>query len=113
MVELLKDERTVRIDGDNFVVRRVIEEQHDAETYLRAIHGLMEKQMGLKKQIAEVDRKIIQQIRKDKRDELKEIDGILKPLLEFKEVARVLRDEQIAKAKKEIEKLGQNTNSKR
>ena len=112
MVELLKDERTVRRVGDNFVVQRIIEEQHDAETFLRAIHGLQQDKAGLKKQIAEVDRKIIQQIRKDKRDQMKSIDDVLNPLMEYKETARVLRDKQIALAKKEIEKLGKNTNSK-
>jgi hypothetical protein len=105
MAVLKKDERKVRQEGDKFVVQRLIEEEYDAENFLRVIAGLEHQQQGVKKQIAEVDRKIIQQIRKDKREQLKEIESILEPLKNYEQKAKKIRESEINVARQERENV--------
>jgi len=105
MGEKVSDERNVEVINDEFRVTRTITEKFDAEEYLRTISELANQKDGIKKQIAEVDRKIIQQIRKDKRGQLEEIESILKPLEDFKAKAEAIRKVEIEKARKEIKEI--------
>lgn len=103
MGEVVKDKRVVTKDGDNFLVERTIQERFDAETFLRTITSLEVQQKAVKKAIREVDRKIIQQIRAEKKEQLKEIERILVPLKNWSKAARKVRDKEVQQAKKDRE----------